>query len=431
MTPVIRAAALVLLLLPDFGPGRGSALAQSTPDQPVFSVLSPLGHLAAPAPTPLFGPGSYCPLFQYYDPNGAELTHTESIPTAVWGLRVTPPNAQCTVWTVNVRFEIGGPSPLKHDTLDITVREVTSPYTIIYTTRYTTRFGLNEGPMEIDPNPLPPYNHPIINPPRDFFVCLRLRGTGGHSVDWKFMTPSMYTNPPARAVKFTSPTSYIDASTAIGSSADWRTTVNLCLPLRIPVELSSFAGNADEGGVSLRWRTEAETNNAGFEVLRAGSTDGPWSLRGFVRGNGTTTRAAEYAFRDDVSDAASLPVLYYRLRQMDTDGSATLSPATAVYMEPVSPVLAVLSVFPQPHPAQSSGVLTARFSLPEDGYARLSVVDALGREVALVRDGVFTRGTHLATFLPAGLDGRAAPGAYLLRLQTGSAYTTRPFLITR
>ena len=57
---------------------------------------------------------------------------------------------------------------------------------------------------------------------------------------------------------------------------------------------------------------------------------------------------------------------------------------------------------------------TVRFELAEAGPARLAVVDALGREVAVLAEGSHAAGVHDAAWDAA----RLAPGLYVLRLDT-------------
>ncbi|GAB2959311.1 hypothetical protein GCM10027048_28330 [Hymenobacter coalescens] len=90
----------------------------------------------------------------------------------------------------------------------------------------------------------------------------------------------------------------------------------------LPVELVSFAATPRGGAVELRWVTAQEKNNAYFAVER--SADG----RAFaelqrVAGQGSTSTRSHYAYTD-----AHLPAgatLYYRLRQVDLDGTTTYS----------------------------------------------------------------------------------------------------------
>lgn len=79
-------------------------------------------------------------------------------------------------------------------------------------------------------------------------------------------------------------------------------------------------------GVMLKWSTAMELNNAMFVIER--STDGiDYENIGNVNGNGTTDENSEYNFLDV---NASKNKLYYRLKQMDIDGSFSYSDIVAL-----------------------------------------------------------------------------------------------------
>ncbi len=89
----------------------------------------------------------------------------------------------------------------------------------------------------------------------------------------------------------------------------------------LPVSLTAFSGKKMEKSILLEWKTASETNNDYFAIER--SIDG----RSFeqltkVSGKGTTTETVAYAFEDEKPESATN---YYRLRQVDYDGTESLS----------------------------------------------------------------------------------------------------------
>ena len=89
----------------------------------------------------------------------------------------------------------------------------------------------------------------------------------------------------------------------------------------LPVEMSWFRGEALAHGVELNWETASELNNDVFLVERA--TDGRnFEIIGEVLGNGTTETASNYTY---VDENAAPGTNYYRLLQLDYDGSETTS----------------------------------------------------------------------------------------------------------
>ncbi|HEX8505476.1 MAG TPA: T9SS type A sorting domain-containing protein [Hymenobacter sp.] len=93
----------------------------------------------------------------------------------------------------------------------------------------------------------------------------------------------------------------------------------------LPVELTRFDAAATVQGVAVSWATASEQGNDRFEVQR--SADGEaFEIIGTVKGQGTSSRAHAYSFLD----ARPLPGrAYYRLRQVDTDGTSRYSPVAS------------------------------------------------------------------------------------------------------
>ena len=118
----------------------------------------------------------------------------------------------------------------------------------------------------------------------------------------------------------------------------------------LPVGLVSFGAVAVRDTCTLVWETANEANCKGFEVQR--STNGStWYPRGFVAGHGTTPAAHRYRF----NEAQVLVRVYYRLRQVDLDGSEYFSPVVTLAPTPVATGLAKV----YPNPARESAKVTA------------------------------------------------------------------------
>ena len=132
------------------------------------------------------------------------------------------------------------------------------------------------------------------------------------------------------------------------------------------------------------------------------------------------------------------PNVYLQLR-LRSDGSiqydgwlvddllvGRLVDASAVSADAPAGVLPFALYAPAPNPSAGRPV-AVRYALPEAGAVRLSVVDVLGREVAVVAEGERSAGEHAVTTPSAGL----APGVYVLRLQAGARSATRKLTVTR
>ncbi|WP_214607003.1 GDSL-type esterase/lipase family protein [Hymenobacter arizonensis] len=123
-------------------------------------------------------------------------------------------------------------------------------------------------------------------------------------------------------------------------------------PNPLPVELVQFTAKAARTGVQLDWATATERNNAGFTVERS-VTGTAFTAVGQVEGHGTSSSRHSYSLLD--AQAPAEPLLYYRLRQTDLDGTDTFSEVVSVV--PSASATLVLSPVPTEKLLVVSGLL--------------------------------------------------------------------------
>ena len=186
--------------------------------------------------------------------------------------------------------------------------------------------------------------------------------------------------------------------TGISDFSVW-TLGNSAAPL--PVELAAFTATAEgPAAVRLAWATASEKNSASFDVER--SPNGvQFDRLGTVAAAGSSSAARSYALLDAKLPAGTA-LLYYRLKQVDLDGTFSYSPVRTVALKGA---VAGLSLYPNP---AHGGAATLTGALPG---TVVTVFDALGR-VVLVAPADATGTAALA--LPAGLP----TGVYVVRAGT-------------
>ena len=94
----------------------------------------------------------------------------------------------------------------------------------------------------------------------------------------------------------------------------------------LPVSLSSFRPVRDDatGHVVVRWITQSELNNAGFNILRSESKTGEFTVvnvKGIVPGHGTTSEKHVYTWTD--TTAKPNVVYYYQIEDVSLAGNRT------------------------------------------------------------------------------------------------------------
>ena len=139
----------------------------------------------------------------------------------------------------------------------------------------------------------------------------------------------------------------------------------------LPVDLVRFVGETSTGnGTTLNWTTAWEQNSDYFEVQR--SQDGR-TFTGLdeVSAAGFTDTETSYSYLDKTAPAGTS---YYRLRQVDFDGTEDFSAIISVarYGQEVAPAI---SVAPNP----TTGTVRVRSAIPLDSNGRVQVIGADGR----------------------------------------------------
>src|SRR4030065_2153762 len=92
----------------------------------------------------------------------------------------------------------------------------------------------------------------------------------------------------------------------------------------VPVEMLAFTASVNNSKVQLLWSTASELNNMGFEIERSIANQDNFVTVGFVEGKGSSTEINYYSFTDHPQVNGVNP-LYYRLKQLDFDGTVSYS----------------------------------------------------------------------------------------------------------
>ncbi|WP_394368980.1 T9SS type A sorting domain-containing protein [Hymenobacter ruricola] len=197
-----------------------------------------------------------------------------------------------------------------------------------------------------------------------------------------------------------------------GTNTNTVTITTGAVPL--PVELKEFTATAVKNlDAALTWATASEKNNDHFNVER--SLNGTDFVKiAQVKGQGSTSAATSYALTDAGIGNKVSGLVYYRLQQVDADGTATYSPVRTVAFTKGA-VEPAISLAPNPAAGSTQLDLTA---LPAGTY-QVSVLDATGR---VVLSAAHTAGMAHALDLNT-----IASGTYvvLVRGQNGTNLTKR------
>ncbi len=167
----------------------------------------------------------------------------------------------------------------------------------------------------------------------------------------------------------------------------------------LPVALVAFIAEPQGLDALLKWTTASEQHNDYFDV--EASADGQTFLHlGQVTGQGSSTQAHGYQFVDFAIAHYAAPLVYYRLRQVDTDGTFTYSPVRTVAVR----LAAGLALFP--NSTAEAAILTGA-----PAQAAVTVLDAIDR--VMLTATLDAAGSAILQ-LPSAL----AVGVYVVRVGT-------------
>jgi hypothetical protein len=90
------------------------------------------------------------------------------------------------------------------------------------------------------------------------------------------------------------------------------------------ITLSSFKAIPLNKEVVLRWLTESEIKNTGFNIYRSNSENGEYIKinSSLIPANGSTTQGASYKFID--TNVQNRKMYYYKLEDIDLSGKSTM-----------------------------------------------------------------------------------------------------------
>jgi hypothetical protein len=179
------------------------------------------------------------------------------------------------------------------------------------------------------------------------------------------------------------------------------------LEMDLPVELMAFNANRTSNDqVLLDWQTASELNNQGFYIERMLENETEFVAIGWIDGFGTTSEITHYEYNDD---NAYTGVSYYRLRQVDFDGTESLSEVRAVNGSDLN-VFSDVSIYPVPVRDE----LTISFGKLPKGVnsGQVRIVDMQGRVIYEASVALASHQTLLIEEVQAW-----ASGMYLLQIQ--------------
>lgn len=187
------------------------------------------------------------------------------------------------------------------------------------------------------------------------------------------------------------------------SNGDEFTVVSLQATSPLPIELGTFTAKAIKSReVTLQWTTIQEKNNDYFIVERSRDAVN-FAAIGQVKGQGTTSNPHNYEWTDSNPFTG---VNYYRLKQVDLDGTLTYSKIEATTIE--EKLAAKVLLFPNPTADWAFVKLSPEETLKQVNVWKLQGSET-GNQIRFTERSNGTYGINLQSF---------AQGVYWIELHT-------------
>jgi hypothetical protein len=215
----------------------------------------------------------------------------------------------------------------------------------------------------------------------------------------------------------------------------------------LPVELSSFTATSIADGVQLKWRTETETNNLGFNVYRSTTRDGELTKinPAFIKGYGTDATPHDYTFIDET---AQMDLTYfYQIEDVDFSGKTNRSKTIEVTVGKIIEVtvdkpsninlIPEVTALMQNYPNPFNPETWIPYQLAYDSSVMISIYNARGQVIRTISLGNKNAGIYVKKAKAAYWDGRdslgqkVASGVYFYQLQAGDFNATRRMVIVK
>lgn len=200
--------------------------------------------------------------------------------------------------------------------------------------------------------------------------------------------------------------------------------------ISLPVTLTSFTATAGDGEVTLRWVTESEIENLGFNIYRSTKYNDQFSIINdqLIPGAGNSSQRHEYEYVDrDVTNGIKY---WYKLEDVDYSGNTELhGTLSATPMKRAAPK--EFRLYPN-YPNPFNPVTTISYDLPEDGFVELSIYNMRGEKVTTLTKSNQEAGSYRLNWDGTDQNGEmVASGIYFLRIVRGSYSNTSKMVFIR
>jgi len=218
--------------------------------------------------------------------------------------------------------------------------------------------------------------------------------------NWYFLGSPIDTMPSIIVGRYTLPGTYQYIAIYTNQCGTFTDTGTVVASSTVPVQLVDFRANRTQNDIDVIWSTASEINNYYFDVQR--SVNGrDFETIGNVKGKGTTSTKSNYKYIDAgaVDILKQYQTIYYKLKQVDFDGSFEWSMIVSVAFS-ISPINQV-QIAPNPN----DGKFIVNLTTSEETQSNITIFDIIGNEVYNNKENLLhgNNKIDINTALPKGI----------------------------
>ncbi|MBX9853460.1 MAG: T9SS type A sorting domain-containing protein, partial [Cytophagaceae bacterium] len=180
----------------------------------------------------------------------------------------------------------------------------------------------------------------------------------------------------------------------------------------LPVKFISFTARENNAQVELEWRTSSEKNSSSFVIERSNNAFDFFPI-GKIGAAGNSDNILSYYFTDP---DPLFGISYYRIKEIDTDGSLTFSGLATVDLSN--------TLFADVYPVPAQDEVSVYFFAHQSGEVKFNIIDVQGRIFYSV-EKYFNEGVCETIISTKNL----AAGVYYLQLTSDDQSTIRKIVI--
>jgi len=190
----------------------------------------------------------------------------------------------------------------------------------------------------------------------------------------------------------------------------------------LPIELSSFTAKSVNGIVELKWTTESELNNAGFNVYRSDDDVNYEKLNALViKGAVNSSTPNTYSFTD--AEVKANNKYYYKLEDVSTSGETNLNGPVAVTTASKEAAVSKFTLgTAYPNPFNPS--TTINFALAEEAKVQINIYDMKGNLVNTLTNSDYATGNYNVVWNAVDFNSNpVSAGIYIYQMTTNTGFS--------